>query len=285
MTQEDVQRMVSHIMANFSVGREVSNSTSIPLNPNKEDYDTNFWDQGSWQPIRNGTMANETDSSVITLFMEDEFGQPIPEEIKEALRTDVFMYWNDVLQRGEGASLKNFMDLGLKRKDDFHETMENKYPWLRLCAGHWKVKQVWVNYFSRWRDAHMPENKPTKGSTPGLSTSGQVRTPGSNGCKKRSLSSNGPGSPPPNHSDLLPAHAPAAGGGIEVGSPPSDTGASVGSKRMHDAEESSDEGPSKKQKGKARYIPEPTNFYSSRKQSGAKAKGNMNKVSSPLSLR
>ena len=108
----------------------------------------------------------------------------------------------------------------------------------------------------------MPESKPT--------------TPGSNSRKKCSPCSDGPGSPTP---DCLPACAHTAGNGMQVSSPPSETGASVGSKRMHEAEESSDEGPSKKQKGKARYIPEPTNFYSSCKQSGTKTKVNMNKVS------
>ena len=29
--------------------------------------------------------------------------------------------------------------------------MEDKYPWLRLCEGHWKVRQIWDNHYRKSR--------------------------------------------------------------------------------------------------------------------------------------
>ena len=118
--QDKVYQMVNYFTANYSGAQEPERST-IPLNP-KEDYYTCFW----WQLLHNRVIANETDSPTLTLFMEDEFSHPISEEVKDELHSNTMMYWNGVLEKGEGASLKNYMDLGLKWKEDFCSTMENK---------------------------------------------------------------------------------------------------------------------------------------------------------------
>ena len=127
--------MVIYFIANYSEAQEPEGST-IPLNPKEEDYYTNFWKQGMWQLFCNGVIANETDSPTLMLFMEDKFSCPISEGVKEELRNDAMMYWNGVLEKGEGASLKNYMDLGLEQKEDFCSTIKNKYPWLCPCDGH-----------------------------------------------------------------------------------------------------------------------------------------------------
>ena len=82
--------------------------------------------------------------------MEDEHGRPIPESIKKALRKDLYGYWNDLYSAGSD-DLRTYGDLGLERKDHFRSCFERSYPWLRLCAGHWKVDQLWRSYFHTWK--------------------------------------------------------------------------------------------------------------------------------------
>ena len=106
-------------------------------------------------------------SPVLSLFMEDGFGQPILDEVKEEVRRDLFGYWNNM--HNDGKILKNYMDLGFKRREDFHKTMEGKFPWLHLCKGHWKVKQLWINYFSSWKKTHLPPSLDSKNPSPGPS--------------------------------------------------------------------------------------------------------------------
>ena len=251
--QDKVYWMVNYFTANYSGAQELERLT-IPLDPKEEDYNTRFWKQGMWQPFRNGVVANETDSPTLTLFMEDEFGRPISEEVKEELRSDAMMYWNGVLEKGKGASLKNYMDLGLEQKEDFRSTMENKYPWLRLCDGHWKTKQVWINYFSRWRDGHMPQDASTR----------QVFH----------ISSDSPTPVPAIPTDVpsVPTHVPDVPKGPTPGSnnlegrtPAPDYPRGLpGYKRRRDIDTTSNQGPSKKQKGKMRDTAEPAMFHHAR---------------------
>ena len=82
--------------------------------------------------------------------MEDKFSHPIPRGIKTAVCKDVYSYWNGLHFAGSD-DLHNFGKLSLECKDHFCCTMESKYPWLHLCEGHWKVNQLWVNYFHTWK--------------------------------------------------------------------------------------------------------------------------------------
>lgn len=155
-TKSDVRKMVDHISGLDSI--PASERTQIPLNPKRTDFDLlKYWENGPWQAIRNGTKGVKADdfaSPILSLFMEDEFGKPISDGVKDEIRGDLVGYWNDIHESGE--TVKNYTDLGFKRREDFRKTMEAKYPWLRLCDGHWKAKQLWINYFTTWKKNHLP---------------------------------------------------------------------------------------------------------------------------------
>jgi len=40
--------------------------------------------------------------------------------------------------------------MGFTIKEEFRLILEGKYPFLRLCEGHWKVGQLWINNFTNW---------------------------------------------------------------------------------------------------------------------------------------
>ena len=98
----------------------------------------------------------DTDNPIISHYMEDEFGRSITPGIKAVLCRDLYCYWND-LSYSDPNDLHNHKELGLKHKEYFCQTFEEKYPWLCPCKAHWKVDQLWVSYFSIWK---LPCNTP-----------------------------------------------------------------------------------------------------------------------------
>jgi len=145
--------MVQHIATNFTGVIPGVKSGGIPLNPKPENFKlVSFWKQGDWQTIRNNTKVKDFDAPILGLFMEDEYGNSLPKDVKDEVRGDLYGYWTDLYNKGENP--KNYKDLGFTAKEDFRKTLEGKYPWLRLCYGHWKVKQLWINYLGAWKKSH-----------------------------------------------------------------------------------------------------------------------------------
>lgn len=139
----------------------------------QEDYQTRFWKVSSWREIRSSGKAKDSDSNppILSMFMEDEFGDPISDGVKEEVYDTLQSYWIDVHDSGE--PVRGWSETGLRRKDHFQVSMERKFPWLKLCEGHWKVKQLWINYFGKWKRS--PSNKPSP--TPDETTAGSGNKP------------------------------------------------------------------------------------------------------------
>jgi hypothetical protein len=189
LTREDVKILADHIKTRpanppDNTARE---SGEIPLNPKREDYlHLKWWDPDQWQAIKNKLMERDEDdnSPVISLYMEDQFGAPIPRDIKFALRRDIYAYWNQLRATSPG-ELLHFGEIGLSRKEDFRKTIEATYPWLRLCSGHWKVDQLWVSYFRTWGKSRGEARSRTKESTPFSTSADHGTSPLLVGSKRR----------------------------------------------------------------------------------------------------
>ena len=105
-----------------------------------------------WQAIKSGVEPRDlgVESPIISLYMEDKNGRLIPKSTKKALCRDLYGYWNDLYSFGSD-NLCPYGELGLDRKDLFWNHFEGSYPWLRLCASHWKVDQLWLSYSHTWK--------------------------------------------------------------------------------------------------------------------------------------
>ena len=179
LTREDVKKLADRITTGVSGPSDRLGETQaeIPLNPQREHFKhITHWDPTDWRIISRMNSANSPKTSdsdkidpKISLYMEDQYGNPIPPEIKTALRHEVHAYWNDLYWDGS-SDLRNYGNVGLRRKDDFRKTFEDRYPWLRLCSGHWKVDQLWMSYFHSWKQPKYPRptsDQDTKELTPG----------------------------------------------------------------------------------------------------------------------
>ena len=128
-TREDVKNMVRQISISF-VGEIPGVKTSdIPLNPKKENYPkVQFWKQTTWADLRRGTKTTDSDSPVLSMFLEDELGNLIPPGVQSGVRDYASSFWNGMYEAGNMP--KNWSQTSLKTKDNFQITLEGKHPWL-----------------------------------------------------------------------------------------------------------------------------------------------------------
>ena len=148
LMHEDIKRVAEYLAAGPATG---------PLAPSgllqKEDFKhIKWWEPFQWQVIKSSMEPRDfgVKNPIISLYMEDENGQPIPESTKKALCRDLYRYQNDLYSSGSD-DLCPYGELGLDRKDHFQNHFKGSYPWLRLCASHWKVDQLWLSYFHTWK--------------------------------------------------------------------------------------------------------------------------------------
>jgi len=155
-TKDDVQNLVQHISTNFVGKIPGVEPAGIPLNPIQANYKmTVYWGRGPWLLLRNKS-GEEGDPIVCRLYLEDEFGEALPTEIKDEILRDAKGFWNDQLRLGRASELKMFQNLGFVMRNEFRVALEGKFPWLRLCHGHWKVYQLWIDHFGTWAKTHLP---------------------------------------------------------------------------------------------------------------------------------
>ena len=101
------------------------------------------------------SLGNTPSAPSVSSWMEDEFGRDILDAIRSNLRDDANSYWTDMYTKGEIP--KPWGSTGFERKENFRIIMEGKYPWLRLCNGHWKARQVWINCLTQWKKTNLPK--------------------------------------------------------------------------------------------------------------------------------
>src|ERR1700679_3093576 len=91
----------------------VGTTSSTP--PGLQDIDRNnlgWWSQRQYTDAKTNNKVRAKDhkdlnnvgtkaTSTITLYMEDENGEPISEGTKNTLRKDLYAYWNGLHQKGE----------------------------------------------------------------------------------------------------------------------------------------------------------------------------------------
>lgn len=236
---EEIKDMVQQLQVSIAGGE-------TPLSPKvlrREDFRTRYWNVASWREKRNNGKIKDSDinAPIFSIFMEDEFGVLVSDEVKDEVLDTLQSYWIDVHDSGE--LICNWKETGFRRKEDFLATMERKFPWLRLCEGHWKTKQLWINYFGRWKRS--PSNK-------------QSPVPGDSRDTKKKDS-------PPHERQETP---------IDISSDVSNGLASL--KHGRDGDEDCEPAPSKRHKGKEREAA-PSTFHPPRPQP-KKTKAKLGKV-------
>ena len=153
-TKDDIHKLIHHLSTTLAGQIPGSESPGIPLNPKQADYPyIKYWTQNNWMRIKKDPKLKQLDqeSSIASLFYEDEHGIQVSDDIKAAVRRDLIGYWNNMVT--DKNIPKPWGLLGFRDQNKFRSMMEGKYPWLRLCDGHWKARQIWI---SNWKSDRYP---------------------------------------------------------------------------------------------------------------------------------
>lgn len=140
-------------------------SPTIPSSLKKKDFPkVKHWTPDTWRTLRHrkGDTRLEQATGVPTLcqFWEDELGEIIPSARRGAVTRAAQAFWQQ--KHNAGVRLDTLTNIGLDLLTDFRNTMENEFPWLRLCDDHWKADQLWINHFSNWTPAVANSSTPAQ---------------------------------------------------------------------------------------------------------------------------
>ena len=86
--------------------------------------------------------------SILSSYMEDEDGEEIPKGTRDRVRKTARGLFAQLLRRNEAPITWGAAPLNVQTELVFK--LEKEYPFLRLCANHWKAEKVATNSYSQW---------------------------------------------------------------------------------------------------------------------------------------
>jgi hypothetical protein len=89
-------------------------------------------------------------------YLEQENGDPIPEETVRAMRKVLRGAWSELVQR-KLAPL-TWGKLATTGRDLVHGLMEAAFPFLRFANNGWKVERMATKTYSSWHGRHVDDN-------------------------------------------------------------------------------------------------------------------------------
>lgn len=106
-TKEDVRSLIQNLLIKTSMEVPGVPLASIPLNPCKENFGMlKFWNSGPWKKIQSrATVKLSENVLVLSMFLEDEYSHPIPDDIKAQLLGNMQAYWKDLACSKQVSSL------------------------------------------------------------------------------------------------------------------------------------------------------------------------------------
>ena len=120
-----------------------------------------LWLQGGYRSRcksgKNGDvddLVEKPEGSILSMYMEDENGNEIPEEVRKATRETAKGFFNLIMEKGRAPGAWD--EAAIDVKNEYIHIMESSHPFLRLCEGHWKAKKVATNSYSQWHSIAAP---------------------------------------------------------------------------------------------------------------------------------
>ena len=179
-TRSDVKKIAKKLLDHAAISPSPSPSlesapgadySMIPLEPRRDQFlNIKHWTPETWMALRHRKKdgTSQSISDINTLFWEDQNGNPIPPSQRPRVTRDMRAIWQDMYDNGK--HLDSASRIGWEVRQEFRVRMEKEHPWLRLCADHWKVDQLWINYYSGWTPAARDKGKQPESLKRELST-------------------------------------------------------------------------------------------------------------------
>jgi hypothetical protein len=135
-----------------------SSVLAIPELPplNQTDFkDVQHWFDTDYQTSRSGGKRGDeklhtitSDSPVLSSFMEDEHGNPIPRHERNTVCAVAREFFCQLLSKN--VCPESWEKATYQVKTELTYLLESKFEWLRYCHGHWKARMVPTNTYSHW---------------------------------------------------------------------------------------------------------------------------------------
>jgi len=87
--------------------------------------------------------------SGVLAFLEDKNGKVIGCCERKQLYAEMQGFWNNNID--SACPSGNWSSAGSTLRDSFQDTLEDKFPFLHLCAGRWKVDELWKKNYHSWK--------------------------------------------------------------------------------------------------------------------------------------
>jgi hypothetical protein len=107
-------------------------------------YDSDFSDSDS--DSNEGITKRE---SGVLAFLEDKNGKVIDRHERKRLYSELRGFWNDNID--SNCPPDNWSSAGATLRDKFRDVLEEKFPFLCLCTGRWKVEALWKKNYHSWK--------------------------------------------------------------------------------------------------------------------------------------
>lgn len=105
-------------------------------------------DSGDFDSDSDDSGDKKNESGVLA-FLEDKNGKVIDCRERKRLYSELRGFWNDNIDAVHPPD--NWSSAGATLRDKFRDILEEKFPFLRLCAGRWKVEALWKKNYHSWK--------------------------------------------------------------------------------------------------------------------------------------
>src|ERR1700679_1715409 len=106
-------------------------------------------DSGDSDGDSEDTTGIKKPESGVLAFLEDENGKVIDHRERKRLYAELRGFWNDNIDANQPP--ENWSSAGATLHDKFRDVLEEKFQFLRLCAGRWKVEALWKKNYHSWK--------------------------------------------------------------------------------------------------------------------------------------
>jgi hypothetical protein len=86
----------------------------------------------------------------VLAFLERDDGKLISYDDKKQLYRAMRGFWNDRIRADGRSPPLNWSSAGETLRNAFRDFLESKFFYLRLCAGCWKVEELWKRNYHSW---------------------------------------------------------------------------------------------------------------------------------------
>lgn len=107
-----------------------------------------YWDREPWSKLRGGKAEVKPDDPVLTIFLEDANGKPVPKQEMQAVRNHANGYFVGLWDTERAPSSWKYAPLDVRV--DFVRKLEEEFEFLRYCDRHWKSEQIFMNYYPQF---------------------------------------------------------------------------------------------------------------------------------------